>query len=386
MDSVYDDCDWSVGNDILWLRQPQYATQYPITPHTEHDLPNSWAEFKLIRDDYLWGNCSDIVDINNLSPGCVDSLLENDCSTFNYSDTFYPIPDVGEEKSIPVTDMSLSDHTFNFEPLFEPWTEEVQPIFAPVQSSKLKCHYNSYTAEDKIESQSADPTSHQRREHARVLLDSFSGPNRCPWTGCTSRAKFANSKFLNIHLNNIHVEPLICGVIGCGYQKPFRNKHDLERHRRTAHMSIKEFACPYPSCSEEGLGFARKDKLLVHFRDAHGGSSGNVCPILHCGGILSGDGRGEEEEGKESMAEHMKRDHGNFECALGSCDHKYGKQKTKSLFSDQGLEKHLKKEHGINGSEALRIVSVARKIKEKTVRLNNVGNGCMWQNCKTCGS
>ncbi|ESZ91061.1 hypothetical protein SBOR_8555 [Sclerotinia borealis F-4128] len=382
MDYGYDDCDWPVGNDMSRLSQPQYAIQRPIAPHEEHDFADSWAEPRLMEDNYLWGNCSNILDINDLLLQSIKLYQGNDLFSSFYPDAFSSIPDVHEEISSPVTETDISsfgpvtfDPTFEFGPLYEPWSD-MQTIFEPTESSSLGCQYDSYHAEHKLACDSSLDLTWHRREHAQILLDSFSGPNRCPWNGCTSRAKFANPKFLNIHLINIHVEPLVCGVNGCGYQKPFRNKHDLERHKRTAHMNVKEFECPYPSCSEEGLGFVRKDKLLVHFRDVHSDGSGRVCPILHCGVMLSGDGQGEEEEGKERMGEHMKRDHGSFECALGRCGGKNEQQKPKSLFSDQGLEKHLKREHEINGSEALRLVSTVRKVKDKTVRWNTVGKGC----------
>lgn len=336
----------------------------------------------------------------DLSPECDISSCYSDSSLPNSAVSKYSSPGT-------VTDISCFEsglcEDFNFLPRFIPFTEDMQASSTTAESStssNLKFNYDhdneSHPMKEKTNLYSSSDLIWDRRAHAKLLLASFSGPNICPWKGCTSRAKFANRKFLNVHLDNIHVEPLVCEVTGCGYQKPFRNKHDLERHRRTAHESVKEWACPYERCRGEGLGFARKDKLLVHFRDMHGSEGGNKagegkrCPISHCREVLGEvmDGLGEENgegNGRERMVEHVKRDHGNFECALGRCAGDFKQMRIKSLFSDQGLEKHLQRDHGINGSEAVRFVSSVRKTRDKTLNRTAVGGGCKWIDCKRCG-
>ncbi|QSZ30418.1 hypothetical protein DSL72_004941 [Monilinia vaccinii-corymbosi] len=319
MDSGYDDCDWSVGNDMSWLRQPRHAIQCPIQLHEEYDEADSWAELMLMQGDYPPGNCS-----NMLSKSVDRELLPEDNASYCNPDhpTSSPNPAVSEEIPSPVTATATATattyfepgpfgHGFNLESLHGLRTNP-QAIFIPAddESSGLESNYNCnrdcdcdcsvYAPAKKIEKSNAHRSPDhlwRRRAHAQTLLASFAGPNRCPWAGCTSRAKFAGPKLLHAHLSNIHVEPLICGVRGCGYQKPFRNKHDLERHTRTAHVRVMAFAYPYPRCGGQGLRFARKDKLLLHFRDVHGDGGGDVCPLLHCWGMLGGEGGGTYEEG-----------------------------------------------------------------------------------------
>lgn len=343
---------------------------------------------------------SDIRGFNGFS---ADLSPEYGISSY-YSDSFLPDSAVNKSPSPgTVTDISCFEsglcEDFNFLPRFIPFTEDIQPSSMTAESStssNLKFNYdhdsNLHPIKEKTHFYSSSDLIWDRRTHAKLLLASFSGPNLCPWKACTSRAKFASRKFLNVHLHNIHVVPLVCEVTGCGYQKPFRNKHDLERHRRTAHESVKEWACPYERCRGEGMGFARKDKLLVHFRDMHGSEGGNKeeegkrCPISHCREVfekvMEEIGK---ENGKERMVEHVKRDHGNFECALGRCAGEFKQMKIISLFSDQGLEKHLQRDYGINGSEAVRFVSSVRKTRDKTLNRTNVGGGCKWIGCKRCG-
>ncbi|KAI9644516.1 hypothetical protein NHQ30_006537 [Ciborinia camelliae] len=225
---------------------------------------------------------------------------------------------------------------------------------------QLKRRYEFNSIEKRSETPNQDPLLMT----ATKLLSqaSFTESMHCSWPECTSRALFSNHRALEAHFKNIHVRPLVCDAEGCGYQKPFRNKHDMERHKQTAHQRGKCFACPFPRCLDKALAFIRNDKLLVHFRDAHSNTSPNdICPFPHCGKPLP-----PHDNDKERMPEHMKKEHGNYECALGSC----GKQQ--SRFTDKNIICHLKIWHGIESAEASRVVSVAKKTSGKTVRSDSL--------------
>lgn len=205
------------------------------------------------------------------------------------------------------------------------------------------------------------------RKYADFLESNFCGPARCPWKGCTSRARFPNPRALNNHLNNIHLKPLVCDVEGCGYQKPFRNKYDLERHRQTAHLRARNHECPFEKCQK--LGFARKDKLWVHIRELHDSSSSasDSCPVIHCGRDVA-----------THISEHMQKEHGSFECGLRNCGTR------QSRFTEVQLENHLRDAHGVYSGEASRAVAAAKKVSDKTVRRENLCIDTKVRDCVVC--
>ncbi|TGO60811.1 hypothetical protein BCON_0032g00060 [Botryotinia convoluta] len=208
--------------------------------------------------------------------------------------------------------------------------------------------------------------SAQDSKYADLLESNFCGPARCHWTGCTSRATFTTLKAFNKHLKNIHLRPLVCDFEGCGYQKPFRNKYDLERHRQTAHVRARNHECPFLHCGN--IGFARKDKLWVHIRECHDKQSTvSICPVIHCG-----------KEVETPVSEHIQKEHGSFECGLSTCG------KKQSRFTDIQLESHLRSAHGLNYGEASKAVGAAKKTSDKTIRRRELYTKSEIRECAIC--
>ncbi|KAM0126913.1 hypothetical protein ACHAPC_010019 [Botrytis cinerea] len=206
----------------------------------------------------------------------------------------------------------------------------------------------------------------QNCEYADLLESTFCGPAQCQWHGCTSRATFTTQKAFKKHLKNIHLKPLVCDFGGCGYQKPFRNKYDLERHRQTAHVRTRNHECPFVQC--ENIGFARKDKLWVHIRECHDKpSTVSMCPVIHCG-----------KEVEAPVSEHMQKEHGSLECGLTACG------KKQSRFTDVQLESHLKSAHGLDSGEASKAVGAAKKTSDKTLRRGELCTKSEIRECTTC--
>ncbi|KAF5867688.1 putative transcription factor c2h2 protein [Botrytis fragariae] len=209
-------------------------------------------------------------------------------------------------------------------------------------------------------------TSVQGSKYAEFLESNFCGPAQCPWVECTSRATFATLKAFSKHLKNIHLRPLVCDHDGCGYQKPFRNKYDLERHRQTAHVRARNHECPFLHCGN--IGFARKDKLWVHIRECHDKpSTVSTCPVIHCG-----------KEVKTPVSEHIQKEHGSFECGLSTCGTK------QSRFTDIQLESHLRSAHGLNFGEASKAVGAAKKASDKTIRIRELYTKSEIRECAIC--
>ncbi|KAF7912022.1 uncharacterized protein EAE98_011779 [Botrytis deweyae] len=209
-------------------------------------------------------------------------------------------------------------------------------------------------------------TSAKDSKYADFLESNFSGPTQCRWEGCTSKATFSTPKAFNKHLKNIHLRPLVCDVGGCGYQKPFRNKYDLERHRQTAHLRARNHECPFVHCGN--IGFARKDKLWVHIRECHDQSSTvSICPVIHCG-----------KEVETPVSEHIQKEHGSFECGLSTCG------KKQSRFTDIQLESHLRSAHGLNPGEASKAVGAAKKTSDKTIRRTDLHTKSEITECSIC--
>ncbi|KAI9778811.1 MAG: hypothetical protein M1839_007901 [Geoglossum umbratile] len=66
--------------------------------------------------------------------------------------------------------------------------------------------------------------------------------------------------------NGDTASPPICDICG----RIFGRKADVHRHRMSIHVRPEPIYCPVPGCPRSSVrGFARKDKLVCHFRKAH---------------------------------------------------------------------------------------------------------------------
>ncbi|KAE9378655.1 hypothetical protein N431DRAFT_146499 [Stipitochalara longipes BDJ] len=178
---------------------------------------------------------------------------------------------------------------------------------------------------------------------------------KCTWNGCTTKAKYKTEKLFEQHLVNIHINPLVCTVKDCNYTKPFRAKHDLQRHIDTAHSGTSKYRCHFESCTK---GFARKDKWIKHMFDHH---DTEPCPYAHCpeDNFVPGVGK--------STTEHIAKLHGMFECGLDSCSD--GKA---SGFSDTALSEHLQVAHNMEWATVLKSRACAKSKKDSTVRIDHI--------------
>jgi len=152
----------------------------------------------------------------------------------------------------------------------------------------------------------------------------WSGPRKCHWLGCVSRATFHSPSSLRAHIKNVHVSPLICRQQGCSYTKPFGKPCDLKRHLASVHHTVCKYECPESGCQET---FSRKDKMLKHAREKH---ERYRCSCNHCTATVFATER-------ES---HLQNSHGQYECAMGSCQNG-----SRSYFSETGLKRHLRTIH-----------------------------------------
>ena len=155
----------------------------------------------------------------------------------------------------------------------------------------------------------------------------------CPWPKCRSRAlRFKSSTTFRQHLRT-HLKSMWCLRSGCQYDKPFRNRSDLDRHVRTIHdyNESHAFRCPLESCSQS---FVRGDKLEEHIRRAHKTCR---CSYDHCGKIIL--------DAQATKDEHLTNHHQDktiFECSLRGCE------STTSRFTRQGVIRHLCAHHGLD--------------------------------------
>jgi len=153
----------------------------------------------------------------------------------------------------------------------------------------------------------------------------WSGPRKCDWPGCLSKAVFRSRSSLNAHVKNVHVSPLLCTHPGCSYKKPFGKKCDLARHVKTVHSTEQAYPCVDSKCPQV---FSRKDKMMEHARQRH---ELFHCARNHCSEITTAD----------QMQSHSQEAHGRYECAIGSC--RSGKT---SHFLTPSLQAHIVKAHG----------------------------------------
>jgi len=163
-------------------------------------------------------------------------------------------------------------------------------------------------------------------DHLADLAREWSGPSKCTWPNCPSKATFRSRNDLITHLRNKHLDPLVCTVPQCNYKKPFSKQHELKRHIDTFHGSSHTHCCPIEFC---GAKFPRNDKLLKHMRENHDRLR---CLHSHC----TVDVFKTQEEAHQQL-------HGEFECVLASCE-----RTPRSYFRDEGLREHLWKHHKVN--------------------------------------
>lgn len=204
------------------------------------------------------------------------------------------------------------------------------------------------------------------KDHARIVRTSWRPSEPCCWYGCPSKARHKTAKLFEDHLNNIHINPLLCTVDGCNHKTPFRGKADLQRHINCVHIEGSKAKCPFLSCRSEGRDFSRKDKLIIHLRDAH---DTDPCPFAHCVVVL--------DPRIDSTAKHIAKLHGEFECALGSC------KQFVSSFCDSGLLEHLQLDHKMDWGTVLKARDIAKNVENKTLRDEHVMRAEVY-NCSIC--
>jgi len=180
--------------------------------------------------------------------------------------------------------------------------------------------------------------------HSRDALSRWSCPSKCTWQGCKSKSRFKTIHQFRIHLDNIHTNLLVCTTSHCPHKKPFRNKHDLERHNSTKHSNQRPWECPYDSCPSEIRTFARKDKWLQHIQEKQHENDA-FCPFYHCRllQVQSSKLFKTRKEIKEHFKVHAGGDIAAYACALGSCSTATSQDRWTVL----GLFKHLGRMHKI---------------------------------------
>jgi hypothetical protein len=205
-------------------------------------------------------------------------------------------------------------------------------------------------------------------EHWADTLRRWSGPRKCDWLNCKSKATFKSPASLKSHILNIHVTPLVCTHPQCTYTKPFGKESDLSRHVETVHEKADRHKCPVELCEAHITGFARKDKLLNHIREQHDNLR---CPFNHCFATVL-------EIQQES---HLQRFHGSFECALGACETGLA-----SCFLEANFRSHLRKHHNISYDAVLALMRTLRSTKDNTARGYHIVRLRKWQDCPVCSN
>jgi hypothetical protein len=183
-------------------------------------------------------------------------------------------------------------------------------------------------------------------DHLEDLTRQWSCPSKCTWPNCPSKGTFRSRNDLKTHLRNKHLDPLVCTVPQCNYKKPFSKQHELNRHIETCHSSSHAYCCPIEFC---GAKFPRNDKLLKHVRENHDMLR---CLHSHCSVAAF-----------KTQEETHQQLHGEFECALASCQ-----RAPRSYFQDEGLRRHLQKHHKIHFWTANDILSRMGPAGDTTAR------------------
>ncbi|CZR62403.1 uncharacterized protein PAC_12300 [Phialocephala subalpina] len=276
-----------------------------------------------------------------------------------------------QAESPPGSRAQPNDDILTLETRASPTQHAVQPL-----DHKLHCSYHGCTS--RPFQTLCDFKSHLRDHSIEVLRRwEETQPCRCPWSGnCKSKAVFKSRRILQTHLENVHITPLVCTVSGCSYRKPFRSNYDLKRHTLTAHAHVQSgedssqgLTCPYPKCDRAPKIFVRKDKWLNHIRTCHEGAD---CPLNHCKA-----GRRDGFLTQDDVVKHIRRDHGKFECAIGSCA-----SQSPSRFAEFELLKHLELHHGLPYGDIDSARSAAKMATGRTVTPQHISSS--WLDCKHC--
>jgi hypothetical protein len=191
--------------------------------------------------------------------------------------------------------------------------------------------------------------------HKNALLQSWNGPTTCGWPNCSSSRVFKDKYTLKEHITNIHVARLCCSIAGCSVG-PFGKRSDLNRHVATIHGKS-GFFCPIKSCQSMTTGFSRKDKLVKHMRDEHD----NVrCSLNHCGAVIL--------DGQQEM--HLQNSHGDWECALGACQHGLP-----SHFTEETARLHLVRVHKMHPTTAWYSSRALKNVDNHVIKQKGFGIG-----------
>jgi Zinc finger, C2H2 type len=203
-----------------------------------------------------------------------------------------------------------------------------------------------------------------------IEITEWSGPQKCRWRGCTSRATFRSPSSLEAHIKNVHVSPLVCTHPGCSYKKPFGKQCDLKRHLTTIHSTKREYQCLEGDCGET---FSRKDKMLKHAREKH---QLFRCSWNHCGATVFASER----------EFHARESHGPYECAVGSCQ-----SGERSCFQKLNLQRHLRTVHQIAFDQSNTIMNRLSNHPESTEETKAFDSRTRYaqmvypyQDCKVC--
>ena len=165
---------------------------------------------------------------------------------------------------------------------------------------------------------------------------------------CPSNAVFKTKASFNRHVRNVHTDPLRCDFPDCSYKKPFGRRTDRERHMQSVHSVERGFICSVASCDAQIKEFARKDHLVNHMREKHGGF---FCPMTHCH-------RNTQNSFvmPEDLAKHVDDTHGLYECALRTCA-----KMPESRFSRDSLGSHLRKHHSMTNCDSQLLIKAIVK-------------------------
>lgn len=204
--------------------------------------------------------------------------------------------------------------------------------------------------------------------HWAETLRQWSGPRKCDWPNCRSKATFKSPGSLKSHIFNIHVNPLVCTEPQCVYTKPFSSNYDLKRHNSTIHGTALNHTCPVESCDAHTTGFSRKDKLLNHMREQHDNLK---CPYNHCFATVL----------DTQQEQHLQQFHGSFECALGACA-----TGPASGFLKIDFQRHLRKHHNLTYDPAENLARRVDEIEDHTARPCHIVRLRAWQDCPMCST
>ncbi|KAF2489413.1 hypothetical protein BU16DRAFT_531716 [Lophium mytilinum] len=207
-------------------------------------------------------------------------------------------------------------------------------------------------------------------ELAPAIIDvEWSGPQKCHWQGCASKATFHSPSALKAHIRNMHVTPLLCTHPGCSYKKAFGKACDLKRHAASIHGTESEYPCPERDCKEL---FSRKDKMMKHAKEKH---QLFKCSHNHCSTTVFAAQR-------ES---HMEDCHGRYECAMGSC-----KSGQMSYFTEKNLKRHLRTGHRMESEQVFYALDYSRpkysNFEEDKALYVGVGWPSPLRDCASCFS